>query len=220
MRNFEPWRDSGEVPETEEERIERLENEHAADDPMAALESKTVDSKREMDILDKLQEIRNKNARNERADKDNVLDTISSRPAIEVDEEYETLEAEATRKFEAEEDEAEVRRVFSRIPQPNQGVASIELNEAIEEEAEDGESTNITRPSSVASTSSTIKRKLADVEPDALSLLSEDAKRFAASSAASAPSLSKKKKKAGDSAMAAKFGIKVAAKDVKGKGKA
>lgn len=230
MRNFEPWRDSGEIPETEEESLARLESEHAADDPMAELESKTVDSKREMDILDKLQEIRNKNARFERADKEHVLDSVSSRPAVQgVDEEYETREAEARRKLEQEEDEAEIRRVFSKIPSEGHGsiLPSIELDEALEDDDGEDADTTITAPSEMtASTSSmppppvpkaaVIKRKLDEVEPDALSLLSEDAKRYASTSA---PIVPKKKKKGMDSAMAAKLGIKIAPKDSKGKGK-
>jgi len=61
-RNFEPWRD-----EQEHEEIDRLAKlEEEENNPMKALENRTVDSKREMDILDALQDIRARNARNER----------------------------------------------------------------------------------------------------------------------------------------------------------
>ena len=238
MRNFEPWRDSGEVPETEEERLVRLEAEMAEGDPMAALEGKTVDAKREMDILDKLQEIRMRNARLERADNDTVLDTITSRAAIEgVDEEYETRQAELQRRLEAEEDEAEVRKVFSRlIPPDAEVVPSIELDESLQDDSEIPQASTSTATSSSSmppppppsAKVASIKRKLAEVEPDALSLLSEEAKQFAATVAAKSSALgtsssapmAKKKKKAADNALAAKLGIKVPAKDLKGKGKA
>ncbi|OAD67011.1 hypothetical protein PHYBLDRAFT_156613 [Phycomyces blakesleeanus NRRL 1555(-)] len=72
-RNFEPWRgeggedDKGGVDEEEEER----------EDPMQALENRTLDSKREMEIMDALDEIRTRNARSERVDVDDVLDKFS-----------------------------------------------------------------------------------------------------------------------------------------------
>jgi Saf4/Yju2 protein len=61
-RNFEPWRE--ERAEEEEDRLAKLEEEE--NNPMKALENRTTDSKREMDILDALQDIRSRNARNER----------------------------------------------------------------------------------------------------------------------------------------------------------
>ncbi|CAG8782944.1 9851_t:CDS:2, partial [Gigaspora margarita] len=60
-RNFEPWREeriAGEESKLQKE----LEEEN---NPMKALENRTIDSKREMDILDALDEIRTRNARNE-----------------------------------------------------------------------------------------------------------------------------------------------------------
>ena len=73
-RNFEPWRDqSGErYNETEEETLARIEreeneeNEKAERDKMEQLEEKMLDSKREMQIADALDEIRTRNARIER----------------------------------------------------------------------------------------------------------------------------------------------------------
>ncbi len=70
-RNFEIWRqkdpdDKGEL-ETEEERLERLEMEEEERGAMANLETKVLDAKREMEIADALDEIRTRNARNERA---------------------------------------------------------------------------------------------------------------------------------------------------------
>ena len=65
-RNFEPWRQQGGPEESEEERLDRLEREAAETDAMGALEGKMVDAKREMQIADALDEIRTRNARNER----------------------------------------------------------------------------------------------------------------------------------------------------------
>ncbi|KAF9911060.1 hypothetical protein EC991_004933 [Linnemannia zychae] len=69
QRNFEPWRgdDSAGADREEEE-----EN-----NPMKALENRTQDSKREMEIMDALDEIRTRNALNERVDAaDSVLDRM------------------------------------------------------------------------------------------------------------------------------------------------
>ncbi len=105
-RNFEPWRDAKETEEID--RLTKLEEEE--NNPMKALENRTVDSKREMDILDALQDIRARNARNERMGK--AGDVIERVMGQEVSEE------EELRQREAEEDEALVRELFSRVEVP------------------------------------------------------------------------------------------------------
>ncbi|CAG8900413.1 unnamed protein product [Penicillium egyptiacum] len=74
-RNFEVWRDEEDEKyndETEEQTLDRLEREHGAKeeqlerDKMAELEDKMLDSKREMQVADALDEIRTRNARIER----------------------------------------------------------------------------------------------------------------------------------------------------------
>jgi rubredoxin len=68
-RNFEPWRDeSKESEKLVEDREKEEEN-----NPLKALENRTLDSKREMDILDALDEIKTRNARNEKVDAESVL---------------------------------------------------------------------------------------------------------------------------------------------------
>ncbi|KAF2153528.1 DUF572-domain-containing protein [Myriangium duriaei CBS 260.36] len=69
-RNFEPWREAKLAEETEEEMLDRLEREEAERDAMKELEKKTVDAKTEMQIADALDEIRMRNARNERTGKE------------------------------------------------------------------------------------------------------------------------------------------------------
>lgn len=69
QRNFEPWRD--EKGDIAAERVEEEEN-----NPMKALENRTQDSKREMEIMDALDEIRTRNAVNERVDADQLLSKL------------------------------------------------------------------------------------------------------------------------------------------------
>lgn len=97
-RNFEPWREAKLAEETEEERLDRLEREEAEADPMAELENKTMDAKTEMAIADKLDEIRTRNARMERKDRElggaDGVDAAAVRLAEERDEERERQERE------------------------------------------------------------------------------------------------------------------------------
>ncbi|PPQ70893.1 hypothetical protein CVT24_000561 [Panaeolus cyanescens] len=104
-RNFEPWRD--EQDEKEEDRLAKLEEEE--NNPMKALENKTVDSKREMDILDALQDIRARNARNERVGNSaDILDRLDRLHDVETEEEKEKKRLE-------EEDEKIIQEVFSKV---------------------------------------------------------------------------------------------------------
>lgn len=63
-RNFEPWRDDS-VPLVEQDK-----------NPIKELEARTMDSKREMEIMDALDEIRTRNSRQERVDLLNVLEKL------------------------------------------------------------------------------------------------------------------------------------------------
>jgi hypothetical protein len=83
--------------------------EEEENNPMKALENRTTDSKREMDILDALQDIRARNARNERLG--NSADLLAKLDMEEIENE-EDLE----RKRLEEEDEKLIREVFSKIP--------------------------------------------------------------------------------------------------------
>ena len=92
-RNFEPWRASKLAEESEEERLDRLEREEAEQDAMTELENKTLDAKTEMAIADKLDEIRTRNARMERADKASAEAAVAKKKN-DIDEEKEREERE------------------------------------------------------------------------------------------------------------------------------
>lgn len=124
-RNFEPWRIGSGKEETEEERLDRLEREEEEKDKMVELETKTVDAKREMAVADALDEIRTRNARFERIDKEG-LENIVKAPTIS-----------EQREREEREDEEAARRAFMK------------RQEAMEEIIEDDEVTWGPSPSSV-----------------------------------------------------------------------
>lgn len=113
-RNFEPWRE-GRKEETEEERLERLEEEESMS-AMAKLETKVLDTKKEMAEADALDEIRSRNARAERVDGDMLERLLEVRESR--DEERERvereIEEEAKKAFTTVDGEA-VRRVLDTV---------------------------------------------------------------------------------------------------------
>jgi hypothetical protein len=153
-RNFEPWREEAEVEEVD--RLAKLEEEE--NNPMKVLENRTTDSKREMDILDALQDIRARNARNERVGNTSSVDLLA-RIGIEELENEEDLE----RKRIEEEDEKLVREVFAKVPMAASSTSQT---------AADGDEPASTPTPTVV----TVKRKADDVEPDLLSLLPDAAR--------------------------------------------
>lgn len=155
----------------------KLEEEE--NNPMKALENRTTDSKREMDILDALQDIRARNARNERVGQS--VDLLANIGVEELEN-----EEDRERKRLEEEDEKLVRQVFSRVSMPIRPPAA---------------TGTVDTPDS-GPVMVTVKRKADDIEPPLHSLLSEVARTQIASKA-SAPASAKKKK------MANSLGIKV-----------
>lgn len=99
-RNFEPWREAKLNEETEEERLDRIEREEAERDAMKELEGKVLDAKTEMAIADALDEIRSRNARIEKADRDG--------PQAEIPPD----DADVRRQRQDEEDAEAARRAF------------------------------------------------------------------------------------------------------------
>jgi DNA-directed RNA polymerase subunit RPC12/RpoP len=101
-RNFEPWRE--EAKESEAMKIKRaLEEEH---NPLKALENKAIDSKREIDIAEGLDEIRTVNARLELVDTDAVLDEIHRKREVELERQH------ISASIGGEEEEALIQQVF------------------------------------------------------------------------------------------------------------
>jgi len=114
-RNFEPWRE--EKAEEEEDRLAKLEEEE--NNPMKQLENRQQDAKREMEILDALQDIRARNARIERAGQ--AVDLLAR---LEVPEDE--LDDEEVKKLD-EEDERLVQQVFSKLPASGESSAGPSL---------------------------------------------------------------------------------------------
>ncbi|CAH1756568.1 5267_t:CDS:2 [Entrophospora sp. SA101] len=99
-RNFEPWREE-KIADVESKLQKEKEEEN---NPMKALENRTMDSKREMDILDALDEIRTRNARNERVDANELLDKLVEEEEVTSKTEQEILE---------EQDEQLAKSIFN-----------------------------------------------------------------------------------------------------------
>jgi hypothetical protein len=191
---------------------------------MEALEAKAIDSKREMDILDSLQEIRSRNSRIDTAakgDLDRVLDYVSSRAEVgDPDESRKLKEYQKQRSKEEEDDEEEVRRVFGRAYLD--GVPDIELGGGDDSDTSsgsepttprDGDESPVASGSGAASSSSkpavvsaAVKRKLDAVEPTPASLLSASSRSIVDKSFGS---MLPPKKKKGNNALANKLGIKL-----------
>ncbi|KAL6706279.1 Pre-mRNA-splicing factor cwf16 [Coniothyrium glycines] len=96
-RNFEPWREAKLAEESEEERLDRIEREEAERDAMKELETKVLDAKTEMAIADALDEIRSRNARLEKADRDGAIADAQPDPVDEKRKRQEAEDADAAR---------------------------------------------------------------------------------------------------------------------------
>jgi hypothetical protein len=132
-RNTEPWRDTAkmeEVNETDEERLDRLEREEAEENElqernaMEELEQRMMDSKREVQVADALDEIRVRNARIERGERGGKEEEAIA--AVRDTMEEERLRAEL-------EDEEEARRAFAEVDtQPERPEEYTEVNRHVE----------------------------------------------------------------------------------------
>lgn len=158
VRNMEPWRNRAAEEESLEQRLDRLEKEEAEaageeeKNAMADLEAKNVDARREMAAADALDEIRQRNARINRSEKDGV-DYVDSvvRPEDEERERQEREDTEAARRAFAttrsslasviedieEEDLAEDQRTDTeKMPPPPIAAASSSAGQSSTGEAE------------------------------------------------------------------------------------
>lgn len=89
----------------EEERIKREREEEEMNNPMKVLENRTRDSKREMEVLENLEELRDLNARHASIDHTAMIEAKG--------EAWMKAQQEIIKKME-EEDEAEIQAIFGR----------------------------------------------------------------------------------------------------------
>lgn len=214
-RNFEPWREKKEVDDEnsaeEEDPLDRLLAQEAAEqgeqqdelDPMAALEQRTKESRREMDIADALTDLRTRNARNAKVDLDDVAALAAEKRVAE--------QSEAERKA-VEEDDAAVAKFFGRAqdlavkhssPVATQTTGYQRFTPASGTSA----SSTLTSPPVLPSASTASEagtqpdttgksvKRVRDDEPDVTSLLSDKAKAQLTSTAGKLPVPAKRRKR-------------------------
>ena len=134
-RNFEPWRlGDAKVEESEEERLNRLEEEEREKDAMGVLEGKMVDAKREMQIADALDEIRTRNARNERVGQEGDVEVVVRDEINEERQRIEKEDEELARKAFTTETGERVRRIGEGVVDGKEmtaGVADVEKDKVL-----------------------------------------------------------------------------------------
>eukprot|EP00826_Nyctotherus_ovalis_P055339 TRINITY_DN733_c0_g2_i2.p2 TRINITY_DN733_c0_g2~~TRINITY_DN733_c0_g2_i2.p2 ORF type:complete len:265 (+),score=93.04 TRINITY_DN733_c0_g2_i2:125-919(+) len=104
-RNYEPWRDiESAVVAYKKKRLQEEEG-----DAMKSLENRTFDSKREMDILDALNEIKLENRRYANPDLDKVIEMVSRNKDLQLDQTDEEKLAKFRKRktIEPQEDKSE-----------------------------------------------------------------------------------------------------------------
>lgn len=160
-RNFEPWREAKDSEETEEERLNRLEEEEN-ESAMAKLEVKTLDSKREMMIADALDEIRTRNARMERKDHADVLETlleVKDDEALAREAEEREIEEAARKAFSTEDGESVRRVVDDDVIDPGVGSSSSTAGPATPTATVNGSGNGAVEGFEVLEFKRTVKRK-------------------------------------------------------------
>ncbi|KAF4316415.1 hypothetical protein BBO99_00008507 [Phytophthora kernoviae] len=152
QRNFEPWRET----EDEEQAAIAQREEEEKGDAMKALENRTLDSKREMDILDALDEIKAINQRHSKVDTDKLLQQHAQVGELSKEE----------REKQLEEDKQEAHRVFEERQKAQQKHNALKrpVNNATKEAATTGlASRGDKKPEAMPKLAVTIKKKTAVV---------------------------------------------------------
>ncbi|KDN38094.1 DUF572-domain-containing protein [Tilletiaria anomala UBC 951] len=177
-RNFEPWRVTEDQEDKNADPLAHLAEEEEEEelDPMKALEQRTLESKREMEIADMLQDIRTRNARNERLDIDTVTVSLEKGKGRSLNP-----EAEEQRLAE-EEDELLVRKYFAPVLQSDVSPSE----DSVETPKDEKRSPSIRKPVMA------VKRAISE-EPDPASLLSERARAQLVAAKSALPAVKKRK---------------------------
>jgi len=136
LRNMEPWRNKEGEKESVDERLDRLEREEAEaageeeKNAMADLEAKNEDARREMAAADALDEIRQRNARIQRSEKDGIdFSEYVVRPEEEEKARLEREDEEAARRaFAAARERASLMDLGEEIIDDDGDVAEAEVN--------------------------------------------------------------------------------------------
>lgn len=99
-RNFEGWRASDQVGTVDDELLQDEAKEDGESNPMRALEQRTKDSRREMDILDALEDIKDLNARAANIDTDDIVAAMHQQKQKSTLTEEERLRQEEDKEIE------------------------------------------------------------------------------------------------------------------------
>lgn len=184
-RNFEPWRETkeGKEDEAEEEdplarimREEGVEESDEDEDPMKALEKRQQEAKREMEIMDALQDIRTRNARIDRVDTDEIL-ARHLQKGKEKENKQNTLDDE--------EDEALVRKYFGK---DMAAVSSMNGKRLHDEEAHSNDGISVKRARTYVNGNDAEREDNDEKEPEVLSLLSDETRNQLSSGSSKAAS--------------------------------
>ncbi|KAG7394407.1 Coiled-coil domain-containing protein 94 [Phytophthora boehmeriae] len=130
QRNFEPWRET----EDEEQAALAQRQEEEKGDAMKALENRTLDSKREMDILDALDEIKAINQRHHKVDTDKLLQQHAQVGKLSKEE----------REKQLEEDRQEAHRVFEERQKQQQTQTQNGLKRPVDDSKKEAATTSLT----------------------------------------------------------------------------